>query len=291
MEQNNSLALLDQNMPTLTQLLLVNMPAGTTEQEAKRKALREIMNVEAIFSTKPELMECDAQSVVLVVKQCIADNLTLAPAAGLVYLYPQKIQVGTDPSNNSKIYKQVLVYDPTAEGRISIARQAGSILDHRRPECKLDHDGKVESVSFTFLVPSFGGARWETVTFGVSDFEKWKQKSAAKFGGNANGNYTSWKGGIDPEFAGSKAIRHALKKLGTNKNEVRNISFAPAHQQHNHIEQQQFIEPSKILKIEDIAAPLKQLHQQEEQTTTTHNAEIVSKQSTNNSIDINPNDL
>lgn len=220
--ENNSLLLLNENIPTLTTLLLVNMPVGTTELEAKRKAVREIMNVEAILSTRMELAACDPQSVVLTVKQCIADNLTLSPAAGLVYLYPQSIKVGTD-SANQPIYKTVMVYDPTSEGRISIARQAGSILDHKRPVCTYDHEGKVQDVSFSFLVPSYQCARWETVRFGLADFEKWKQKSAAKFGGKPNANYTSWKGSIDPEFAGSKAIRHALKKLGTNKNEVRNL--------------------------------------------------------------------
>lgn len=244
--ENNSIALLNESVPTLTQLLLVNMPEGTTEQEAKRKAFREIMNIEAIFSLKPELAACDAGSIVLAVKQCIGDNLTLAPAAGLVYLYPQKVQVGTDPNNNAKIYKQVLVYDPTAEGRISIARQSGSILDHKRPVCVFDHDGMVESVSFTFLVPSFGGARWETVTFTKADFEKWKQKSAAKFGGNSNGNYVSWKGGIDPEFAGSKAIRHSLKKLGTNKNEIRQISYHPIQERQIFAELKPFEQQAQI---------------------------------------------
>lgn len=256
-----SLILLNESLPTLTKLFLVNMPEGTTDLQAQRKATREVMNMEAIIALKPDLGMCDATSIVLAVKQCIADNLTLAPAAGLVYLYPQKVQVGTD-SSNAKIYKQVMVYDPTAEGRISIARQSGSILDHERPVCKFDHEGKVESVSFTFLVPSYGGARWQTVTFGLSDFEKWKQKSASKFGGNANGNYTSWKGSIDPEFAGSKAIRHALKKLGTNKNEVRNISYAPTN---TFNEVKAVDEKSKIL-IEAAATPLKEFPAEQQQT-------------------------
>lgn len=269
-----SLTLLNESVPTLTQLLLVNMPDGTTEQEAKRKAFREIMNIEAIFSLKPELAACDPGSIVLAVKQCIGDNLTLAPAAGLVYLYPQKVRVGTDGAN-APIYKQVLVYDPTAEGRISIARQSGSILDHKRPVCVFDHDGMVESVSFTFLVPSYGGARWETVTFTKADFEKWKQKSASKFGGNSNANYISWKGGIDPEFAGSKAIRHALKKLGTNKNEIRQISYQPIKEQHILAElKPQIFEP---------------IHQQliEAKGETVHNAVLVQPVAN----DIDPNKL
>ena len=41
----------------------------------------------------------------------------------------------------------------------------------------------------------------------------------------ANPNYTSWKGGIDPEFARAKAVRHGLKKLGTNQNERRALNI------------------------------------------------------------------
>lgn len=282
MEQNNSLSLLNENVPTLTQLLLVNMPEGTTELQAKRKAMREIMNIEAIFSLKPELAACDPTSILLAVKQCVGDNLTLAPSAGLVYLYPQKVQVGTDPGTNAKIYKQVLVYDPTAEGRISIARQSGSILHHKRPECKFDFEGKVESVSFAYLVPTKAGNFWETVTFTNSDFEKWKQKSAAKFLGNANGNYTSWKGGIDPEFAGSKAIRHALKKLGTNKNEERTYQ----HQEHQHV----FAELKTFdanLQL-DVHKAQPALTEAVEKTETVHNAVIIEK---TKELTIDPNNL
>lgn len=214
------LTILETNKPTLTQLILVNLPKGSTIQDAEMLALKEIMNFEAIVSLRPELLNCDPRSVLLAVKQCISDNLTLAPSAGLVYLYPGKVQVGVDPKNNSKIYKDILIYDPTAEGRLSIARQSGSILDHKRPTFTYDASGQVDSVTFEFLVPSYGQPRWESVKFDKNNFLKWKQKSAAKFGGTANANYSSWNGGIDPEFAGSKAIKHALKKRGTNKNEI-----------------------------------------------------------------------
>ncbi len=214
-----AIELLQNDKPTLTQLIKANMPIGTSDQAAEMAVLREINNVDMIFYMRPELASCDQRSVLLAVKQSIADNLTLSPNAGLVYLYPGKVRVGTDGANKP-IYREVLVYDPTAEGEISIARQAGTLFDFKRPECTFDELGKVETVSFEFQVPSGGGQlRWEKVTFGKMHFERWQQKSAAKFGGNANANYTSWRGGIDPEFAGSKAIKHALKKRGTNKNE------------------------------------------------------------------------
>lgn len=285
-----SLTLLNENVPTLTQLLLVNMPEGTTELQAKRKAMREIMNIEAIFSLKPELAACDPTSILLAVKQCVGDNLTLAPSAGLVYLYPQKVQVGTDPGTNAKIYKQILVYDPTAEGRISIARQSGSILHHKRPECKFDFDGKVESVTFSYLVPTKAGNFWETVTFTGSDFEKWKQKSAAKFGGNANGNYTSWKGGIDPEFAGSKAIRHALKKLGTNKNEERTYQQPHENPHFFAAELKAFeFERQPGVQLESHKAQ-PALNEAKEIDTTVHNA-VLLEEKTPSTQDINPDKL
>lgn len=236
----NNLLILEEAKPTLTQLILANMESGSSIEDAERVVLREIANFEMIVSLKPELLNCDKQSILLAVKQCISDNLTLSQSDGLVYLYPTNVKVGMN-SANQPIYKNVLVYEPTAEGRISIARQAGSILDHKRPVFTYDANGMVDTVTFEFLVPSYNEPRWEKIVFDKNNFAKWKQKSAAKFGGNANANYTSWNGGIDPEFAGSKAIKHSLKKLGTNKNENRKQVIQP-----------QIQSQSKTLKIEHI---------------------------------------
>lgn len=272
MENNELIQVLEDNKPTLTQLILVNMPKGSDELDAQRLVMREIANFEMILALRPELQACDKTSVLLAVKQCISDNLTLAPSAGLVYLYNGKVRVGTDGANQA-IYKEVLVYDPTSEGEISIARQAGSLLDHKRPVCSYNSEGQVQSVSFEFLVPSYGGPRWEKVTFDTSNFEKWKQKSGAKFGGRPNANYTSWKGGIDPEFAGSKAIKHALKKRGTNKNEspmqMQNQMQQPIQARVYTIPEHEFTElknetgetiPLEVVKAEEIKAePIKRV--------------------------------
>jgi hypothetical protein len=78
--------------------------------------------------------------------------------------------------------------------------------------------------------------RWEKRKFDESDFLRWKTKSHQENARNkqdanfstlnyANPNYTNWCGGIDPEFARAKAIRHSLKKLGTNPNEKKTINI------------------------------------------------------------------
>lgn len=227
MENNTSLVLanLNDNVQILAKIALINLPDNTPMAKAEKIVMKEIVNFEMICMMKPELANLDKQSIFIAVKQCIADNLTLSPNAGLVYLSPGRVCVGIE--NNQKVYKDVLVYEPTSEGRISIARQAGTLLDHKRPTVAFDSTGKVSSVTFEFLVNALPKPRWEIVKFDTNDFERWRIKSEIKNNGKANANYTSFKGGIDPEFARAKAIKHGLKKRGTNKNEVRSFSDAP----------------------------------------------------------------
>lgn len=213
--ENNSLQILENNLPTLATLALSHMP-GKTKEEAEQVAMREIANYAMLEQMNSSLKPCTNLSKLLLVKQVINDNLSLSQSAGLVYTVPSRVKVGQN--GNQDVYEWVVTYDPTANGRLSIAYQAGTILDHKRPEIKFDGNGKVESVTWEYLLNVRPSGRWESVTFNQTNFEKWQRASAAKNKGTANGNYTNWNGGIDPEFAGTKAIRHGLKKLGTNIN-------------------------------------------------------------------------
>lgn len=243
-----SIAILHENKPTLAQLVMVNMPVGTTEEEAQRVAVKEISNFEMILQTKPDLGGCTPLSVLLAVKQTICDNLTLAPSAGLVYLIPSK--VGND---------WVATYSPTANGMLSIAYQSGAILDNKRPIVTFDSEGKVDTVTVEFLVPSYPQPRWEVITFNKTHFKKWQDASAKKNKGAANANYISWNGGIDPEFAGTKAIRHGLNKRGANTNAPRNVITEPKFEPTTAIEKE-FTEHTVIesninptIKADDLA--------------------------------------
>ncbi len=83
------------------------------------------------------------------------------------------------------------------------------------------------SVSVRILLPSVPSPRWEEVDMDQSDFDRLRKFSHIK---NARGKndadikklnyanplYTSFNGGIDPEFARSKVVSTALKKRGTN---------------------------------------------------------------------------
>jgi len=216
-------------MPTLTTLALANMPKGTTQDDAQRVVIRELNNLESILNQKPELAQCSTGSKIQALRDCINNNLSLAPSAKLVYLLPSKRKIAVNAPNEPvrEIEEWVVSYEPTANGELSIARQAKRIFDYKH-SIVYDDNGNVQSVTIWYLVPTIGGSRWsDPYMFLKPHFQKWKNASAKKNKGNANPNYTSWNqddkfqnGTIDPDFALTKAIKHSLKRLGTNMNEV-----------------------------------------------------------------------
>jgi len=210
-----------EQLPTLKQILSLNAKEGI---DVETLALQEMEHLNSHLLTKPELLECLPQSVIMAVRSVMKQNLTLDPYAGLVYVKTRNIKI-----NN--VWKKALEIQPSANGLISIARQCGRLLDIKRPEVEYDANKKVIKVYVDLLLPSVPQPRWERITFDESDFYRWQRASHKENSRNkqdadneklnyANDNYTNWKGGIDPEFARAKAIRHGLKKLGTNPNEI-----------------------------------------------------------------------
>lgn len=220
MENQKPMELLKSELPQLTALLALNAKDGI---DTNTLALQEIEYLRVQALTKPEIMECIPATVVMAVKQVLKQNLTLDPYAGLVYIKTRNIKVNGES-------KKALEIQPSANGLISIARQCGRLLDIKRAKVTKNNEGKVTDVSVEILLPTHNGTRWETFDYDESDFKRWQTASHKENGrwkndannetlNYSNANYTSFNGGIDPEFARAKAIRHALKKLGTNPNE------------------------------------------------------------------------
>lgn len=224
-QQLQPLALVKQELPTIEKILALNAPPGV---DIATIAAQEFMNLEAIAQTKPDIHQCTPMSVLLAVKSVMQKNLTLDPYAGLVYVKTRK--VNTAPYGQPENWVKVAEMMPTANGLISINRQLGRVLDYTNPKVTKDATGRVVGVSMQLLKPSYGEPRWELYEFDESDFMRWriashKENSRGKKDADpsalnyANPNYTSHKGGIDPEFSRAKCIRHSLKKLGTNPQE------------------------------------------------------------------------
>jgi len=219
MKQNEVIQLAKKELPQLEAIIGLSAAKGT---DVKTLALQELEYLQMIGTTNPAIYECMPQSIIAAIKTVLKQNLTLDPYAGLVYVKTRNVKINNE-------WAKALEIQPSANGIISINRQCGRVLDIERPETIKDAQGKVIGVKVRYLVPSYNEAgkpcyRWREVEFDESDFLRWQRASHKENGRNkadanpqtlnySNPNYTSWKGGIDPEFARAKAIRHGLKKL------------------------------------------------------------------------------
>lgn len=231
MTETKTMELLKSEVPQLTALLRLNAIDGVDVQTI---VLQELEYLRMASLTNPAIMECMPQTAVMAIKTVLKQNLSLDPAAGLVNIKTRNIKI--KGANGEDVWKKALEITPTYNGLISINRQCGRILDIKNPVVKKDNSGKVIEVSVEILLPSTPSHRWEVRTFDESDFYRWRRSSHKENGRNkqdadaeklnyANENYTNWKGGIDPEFARAKAVRHGLKKLGANQNEGRVVNI------------------------------------------------------------------
>lgn len=226
--QPTALEVLRKEQPTLQAITMFNYGA---DKDVSSIVLNEISFLEGMSLQKPEILACEPISIVMAMKYVLKNNLTMDPNAGLVYTKTRNFK------KQDATWGKVLEIQPTCEGLLSIAYQCGKILDHERPSVKKNDTGKVIEVTFKYMRPSPAGPRWVETTFDESDFRRWQSKSHqensrgkedATTKDYSNPNYRNFNGGIDPEFARAKSIRHSLKKLGTNPNERLMVNIKPA---------------------------------------------------------------
>lgn len=281
-QTSTALAVLQQQKPTLEAITLFNYGPS---QDISSIIQNEISFLEGMALTKPDILQCEPISILMATKYVLKNNLSFDPNSGLVYTKTRNFK---KPDGT---WGKVIEATPTCEGLLSIAYQCGKIIDHERPTVKKNDAGKVIEVTFRYMRPSPTGPRWVDITFDESDFRRWQTKSHqensrgkedASTKDYSNANYRNFNGGIDPEFARAKSIRHALKKLGTNANERIMVNIKPTIQ-------------NTISKDIDMGATAEDIQQDErtytEFTEATAPSQEAVKVTIHEEMNINPNDL
>lgn len=220
--ENKAIATLQEpsNLSTLMKVAKWYNPE-MPDQALEARVMQEVGYFEYACLLNDNLATCNPGSILMMLRWVIQNDLSIDPQAGLVYLKTRNVK----QSDGSFI--KTLDFSESSEGALSIAYSTGTIIDHLRPKVHYSSEEhpKVIAIDFTFQV---GTERWETVSYGLGDFNKWRTASHTdnargandadlKKLNKANKNYTSYNGGIDPEFASSKAITHGLSKRGTNR--------------------------------------------------------------------------
>lgn len=235
-KQIKDLELIKNSMQEFNALMNINYAGESDMVDSNALVIQELEHLDYLTISKQDILACEPKSIVHAVKSVIRDNLTLDPNANLTYVTTRSVNI---KEGDKSRWAKVLEIKPTANGAISLARMNGRILDIKEPQVEKDVNGKVIKVTVEYLVPSYPSPRWEVKVYDEDEFNRWriashkersrgydsnKDKNAPddKTMNYANALYTSFKGGIDSEFAKTKAVKHALKRLGTNKNEKHN---------------------------------------------------------------------
>jgi hypothetical protein len=205
---------INSKLPELIKVAKVVFPKWTDDQ-IENYVLSELSFLKERMQLSEGLQECTAESLLQCIKKSLLDNVSLNTASNLVY-----IQKGSVTVKGQRV--AVAQYGLSPEGKISVTRQSGMVLDITRPKLKKNSEGKVIGGTIEILKPSTPQPRWEEIEFDESDINRWMAASTKKNNGKTNPLYTNGvAGGIDSEFMRSKILKHALGKgLGTNKNET-----------------------------------------------------------------------
>lgn len=179
------------------------------------------------MSQLADIKECTVLSTMKVFLEVVSNGLSFNSTNKHVYLMTRSFRKGEGWENR-------LVYQVTADGRISQAVKAGSLKrvskpvivyegdDFRReiingidqikhiPQQNRPEGARIEGV-YTFL--TFPSGDREAVFMDTNDIDRLKGYSSKQNKGKANALYTSNNGQIDVGFLQTKAIKHALKNI------------------------------------------------------------------------------
>ena len=239
-----------------TYMALMSKNIDVSKEQLEATILNEMYNLDYIAQLyKPEILECEPMTISNGFRFVINNNLSFDQSLGLVHIttrrHTMKVRTGKD-KDAKPIEREVRVLEvkPTVNGLVSMCKQAGTLINILPSDFEYDEKRYLKSVTINIQLPEYDsdGSLLKTKTvskkFDLDFFKKLEiashrqnsrgkaDKTNNKTLNQANALYSSYypdaqgfkpqdysdKGGIDPEFANTKAIRHYLEKLDKNPN-------------------------------------------------------------------------
>lgn len=253
--QNNQLSvtnILNPIVPTLTHLMMGKV--GGNREYIEARVHQEIENLNYLCLSNPVIAECIPETIKYAIRKVITQGLSFDPDAGLVHITTRNMTI-KGPDGKDVIHKKLEVTN-TVNGDYSLYKMSKALIGINSPTVTYDEKGYVQSVLIELIVPNgTGGARIMPFTFDAGYFktlEKYshKQNSFGKKSNEvnnatlnwANQNYSNYypenpaknhsyddKGGINPGFAITKALKHAFRRAKLDKNPY-SVSFDVQHE-------------------------------------------------------------
>lgn len=192
--------------------------AGHDPDKAKVLAEKESYHLAQLLVNTPDLQQVQPSSLIMEMRKLPMMGLSLDPTLKLAYLYVQDKRRG------------IVTLEANGRGK-AVQAIAQNIISGIETQIVFEGDSIVRENGLNIVVPGFKGAakvvggfvnitmpdgRITQTSYNQSHIDSWKSRSAKKFGGSANANYSSFNGGIEPGFMESKMLKHRLDRVGIN---------------------------------------------------------------------------
>lgn len=209
-----------QYAPTgFTSLVKLFEHAGNNNDEADNLAKKEVWHLANLVINNNDLQTIHPASLMMELKKVPLMGLTLDPSLKLMQLIIHDKGKGIVALEATGRGKAVQAISQEIIKNVSTkVIMLGDRVD-RLPNGALD-----VTPSFTPNAVVIGGVitlyydnnRVESFVYDQSHINNWQKRSAARFRGTANKNYTSYNGGMEPGFMETKMLKHRLDKIGIN---------------------------------------------------------------------------
>jgi recombinational DNA repair protein RecT len=192
--------------------------SGNEPAQAKSLAEKEAYHLAQLMSENSDLANIPPSALVMEIRKIPLQGVSLDPTLKLAYLLIQdksKGKVSLEITGRGKAVQAIaqnIIRSINAEV-IFEGDEIGSHngLLHIIP--KMNSKSKVVGGILTII---WSDGRSTQDVFRESHIDSWRNRSAKRFNGKANANYTSFNGGMEPGFIQSKMLKHKLDRVGIN---------------------------------------------------------------------------
>lgn len=190
--------------------------AGNEPEQAKNLAEKEAYHLAQLMADSLDLSGMPPAALMMEMRKIPLQGVSLDPTLGLAYLIIQdkaKGKVELQITGRGKAVQGIaqniikgvdaaVIYegDTTA-----IVKDLITIIPAFKANAK---------VSGGILTITWGDGRVSQEFYRESHIAGWHRRSAKRFGGTGNMNYTSFNSGIEPGFLCSKMLKHKLSRIG-----------------------------------------------------------------------------
>lgn len=192
--------------------------SGNEPEQAKALAEKEAYHLAQMMSDNEDLANMPIGALIMEIRKIPLQGVTLDPTLKLAYLLIQdkgKGKVSLEITGRGKAV-QAMAQNIIKSVNAEVIFEGDEIISHNGLLKIVPKMNSTAKVCGGILTITWNDERVTQDVFRQSHIDSWKARSAKRFKGTANMNYSSFNGGMEPGFLQSKMLKHKLDRIGIN---------------------------------------------------------------------------